>query len=99
MVAVEESPLCCAACGRTVFDGVAFFTSCGRSSEDGEAVAADVAADGVAAVADSRLLLTANPRLTQAVDGRDFVRAPRFVEEADRAFCSPECRAGYYDRR
>ncbi|WP_435334736.1 hypothetical protein [Haloarchaeobius sp. TZWWS8] len=99
MVSVDAAEVRCADCGRTVFDGGGFFATAERGGTTAEAMAADVAAEGVTAVADSVLLLSSQSRPVETVDGGDFVRTPRFVEEPKRAFCSPECQVAFHELR
>ncbi|WP_435316860.1 hypothetical protein [Haloarchaeobius sp. TZWSO28] len=95
MVIGLEDDVFCAECGRLVFDGSGFFCACETAGFEGEAMASNVAADGLAALAGSVLLLNTAPMGTETVDGGDYVVAPRFVEGDGQVFCSPECQVDH----
>ncbi|WP_267641833.1 hypothetical protein [Haloarchaeobius amylolyticus] len=75
-----------------MFDGSGFFCACEMAGFEGEAMAENVAADGLSAVASSVLQFNTAPVGSETVHGRDYLVALRFVEVDGGVFCCPECR-------
>ncbi|WP_439028393.1 hypothetical protein [Haloarchaeobius sp. DT45] len=93
MDTVSDEDVYCAGCGRLVFDASGFFYACETTGFVGEAMASDLAEDGLSVLADSVLELNIAPDGGETVDASDYVVAPRFVEMDEQVFCSPECEA------